>query len=278
MINLILAVVMSAMISVIMRLSGGKCKANISMLAANYIMCSLLAISYIGFDNVFPVDRGLGNTPVFGVINGFLYPMGFILMQMNVKKNGVVLSATFMKLGLLVPMAIAICFFGERPSLIQITGFVVAIVAILMINVEPTEKESKFKFGLILLLFAGGITDSMSKIFEELGNTEFSGQFLFYTFFLALLFCLVLAFFKKERPGKAEIFYGLALGLPNYFSAKCLLKSLESIPAVIAYPVYSVATILVVTLVGIFFFKEKLSKVQWLALFFILVALTLLNL
>jgi len=55
------------------------------------------------------------------------------------------------------------------------------------------------------------------------------------------------------------------------------LKSLDSIAAVIVYPVYSVATILLVTLIGTCFFKERLGRLQWIALAAILLALVLLN-
>ena len=74
-----------------------------------------------------------------------------------------------------------------------------------------------------------------------------------------------------------ELLYGVLVGVPNYFCAKFLLKSLESIPAVIVYPTFSVATILVVTLAGVLVFRERLSKQQWTALGIILAALVLLN-
>ena len=83
---------------------------------------------------------------------------------------------------------------------------------------------------------------------------------------------------KKERVGAAEVLYGFAVGIPNYFCAKFLLAALESIPAVVVYPTFSVATILVVTLAGVALFKERLGKRQWTAVGIILVALVLLNL
>ena len=43
------------------------------------------------------------------------------------------------------------------------------------------------------------------------------------------------------------------------------------------YPTYSVGTIIVVTLIGMLFFKEKLGKKQKIALTAILIALVMLN-
>ena len=45
----------------------------------------------------------------------------------------------------------------------------------------------------------------------------------------------------------------------------------------IVYPTFNVAGLMVVTLAGVLFFKEKLRKTQWIALFIIAAALVLLN-
>ena len=89
--------------------------------------------------------------------------------------------------------------------------------------------------------------------------------------------CLALMLYKKQRPGRYELLFGVLIGVPNFFSARFLLRALGSLPAVIVYPTFSVATILVVTLAGVVFFGEKLTRRQWLALGAILAALVLLN-
>ena len=72
--------------------------------------------------------------------------------------------------------------------------------------------------------------------------------------------------------------FGILLGVPNYFSASFLLKALNDIPAVIAFPTFSVATVVVISMTGLLVFKEKLSKKQWIGMGLILIALVLLNL
>ena len=117
--NLLLAIVSSALVSVTMRLSEMKIKNNLAMLAVNYLMCTFLAWAYTGFGNFFPQEMGRHTTTIFGGINGILYLAGFVLLQRNIRVNGVVLSATFIKLGLLVSMAVSVIFFGERPEIWQ---------------------------------------------------------------------------------------------------------------------------------------------------------------
>ena len=278
MLYLILAIASSAMVSVIMRLSDRKVTGNIAMLTVNYLMCFLMAALYAGFGNLFPAEEGLGGAVLMGGINGLLYLAGFVLLQINVRKNGVVLSSTLMKLGLLVSLAVSVIFFHEVPDLKQILGFTLAVAAIVLINFKKEAGgKADFKLGLILMLLAGGMADAMAKIFEELGNPALEPQFLIYTFLVALILCALLMVKKGQRPGKWEILYGLLIGVPNFFSAKFLLGALVHIPAVIVYPVYSVATILTVSMIGVLAFRERLEKRQWLGMGLILVALVLLN-
>ena len=274
---LLLAFGSSALISIIMRMSSDKIHANRSMLAMNYCVCAFLGARYAKFD-IWPAhENGFSLVLGLGFISGILFLVSFVLFQVNTKKNGVVLSAIFMKLGLLVPFVMSIFLFGEMPTALQVIGFIIAIAAIIAINYQKDDSSSKFSFALIFLLLVGGSADVMAKVFEEYGNDVFSDLFLFYTFAVALVLCIGLVIWKKEKPGKTEFIYGAIIGVPNFFSSKFLIAALKDVPAVIAYPTYSVATILIVTLAGVFVFKEKLNKRQWCALVAILVALVLLN-
>jgi len=117
----------------------------------------------------------------------------------------------------------------------------------------------------------------MAKIFDVFGRREQENLFLVVTFGVALVLCVGLVILKKERPGKNELLYGALIGIPNFFSSKFLLGALESIPAVVVYPTFCVSTMLLVTLTGVLAFREKLNRLQCLALAVILVALALLN-
>ena len=151
------------------------------------------------------------------------------------------------------------------------------IKAIPLIGYEKGTAFSGTRLPLILMLLAGGSGDAMSKVFEVYGNASGADLFLFYTFVSAFVLCVVLIFVKKERIDKYSILFGVLVGIPNFFSAKFLLMSLGSLSAVIVYPTFSVATILVVTVAGVCLFKERLKKKQWAALAVILAALVMLN-
>ena len=277
MIYLILAIISSALVSITMRLSESSIKNNISLLAINYLICLIMASIYTGFNNILISHNDVSNTILYGIINGFLYLFSFVLFQRSINNNGIILSSLFMKLGILIPMIVSIFIFKEIPKVLQVIGFVIALIAIIFINYKKDEYNS-LKYDLIILMIVNGTTDAMSKIYKELGNPLLSEQFLFYTFLFALILCLILVCLKKQKFTINEIKYGVLIGIPNYFSARFLLLSLQFISAVIVYPTFSVGTIIVVTLIGILLFKEKITQRQSIALIAILLALILLNL
>ena len=277
MIYLILAIMSSALVSITMRLSEKSVKNNIALLSVNYIVCLCMASVYTGFNNIYVSIEGMNKTVLLGVVNGVLYLTSFVLFQRSIKKNGVILSSLFMKLGILIPIIISILIFKEIPDFLQMIGFIIAVIAIIFMNYQK-DNDNSFNYSLVILLIANGMTDAMSKIYEEVGNSLLSEQFLFYTFLFALILCLILTYIKKQKITINEIKYGLIIGIPNYFSARFLLLALQSLSAVIVYPTFSVGTVIVVAITGMIFFNEKISQRQKVALMAILLSLILLNL
>lgn len=278
MLYLWLAIVSSALISTIMCIGEEKIENNMGMFIANYCACAILARIYMGKQALFRSDSGIELTIGFGLFSGILFLANFLLLQYNIQKNGIVMSATFMKLGVLIPTLMAIVVFREHPRLLQILGIVLAITAIFLIHFEKGEKNtSKYKFLLITLLLCSGFTDSMANIYNKLGNPDLKDHYLLYTFIAAALCSVVMWVRKHQKFCLWDLLFGVLIGIPNYYSSRFLLLSLRKLPAIIVYPVYSVATIVLISIVGVLFFKEKLSAKKIGAICIIIVALALLN-
>lgn len=279
MLNLLLAILSSSLIALFMRLGDKYIKNNMVMFTANYAVCMILACLFMDSFNPFIKAPGISFTIAVGTVSGIMYLINFILLQFNINKNGVVLASTFMKLGVLVPTIMAIVAYHEIPGAGQIIGILLAISAILVINLEKgTESGNKAaRIWLVVLLLMGGFTDSLANVYEKNGNPTLKDQYLFYTFAAALLIAFIMVFVKKQNVTIPDILFGVIIGVPNYFSARFLLASLSKLPAIVVYPVYNVATILVVSIVGVLAFKEKLGIRKIIGILLIITALVLLN-
>ena len=278
MIYLMLAIASSALVSIIIRLGEDHVTNQMGMLLSNYVVCSICAIICSNSDVVTAVQASGFFDIGLGVVCGFLYLAGLLLMQHNTKHNGVVLSSTFMKLGVLIPTLMAIVFFREIPKVTQVIGIVLALFAIVMIHFEKNAlKEGNKKIWLLVLMLCGGITDSTANIFEKFGNSAAKDIYLFMIFFTAGILAFLLVLKSKKKVSPKDVIFGVILGVPNYFSSRFLLLSLSSMSAVVVYPTYSVATMIVITVVGVLAFKEKLDRKKAIALGMIVLALGLLN-
>ena len=285
MVYLILAVVTSALIAVVMRFSETKIQSVFGMFLVNYLVCLILSrvtaaiasSAAVSFEQGFR-EPGILLATLLGTLCGVIYLYNFFMLRLNIKRSGVVLPSTFMRLGVVIPILIAMVFFREVPSIFQIIGILLAIGSIFLIQdpMQQGEKTSKRSAGSLLL--GGGLGDSMSNIFDKLGNAALKDHFLAFTFLAAFALSIIVVLIRREKIGRYEILFGLLLGVPNYFCSRFLLLSLSRVPAVIVYPVFSVATIVLITLFSLLVFREKLSRRKWLALGVIMAALVLLNL
>lgn len=278
MIYLILAIISSALVSIVMRIGKSKTKSSAGMFMMNYFVCAVLSLFFIKGFNPFVQAEKMNFSVFLGIFSGFLFLASFAFLETNIKKNGVVLSSIFMKLGIIIPVLTAIFVFKETVKINHIIGLILAVTAIILMNYEKGNKENKgLRILLILLLLVSGVTELMSTLYDKLGNPEISSNYLFFVFISALFFSTALYFIKKEKLCKWDLIFGAILAFPNYFSSRFLLKSLSSIPAVVVYPTYSIATIVLIGLAGVFFFKEKLSKLKIIGIVLVLGTLVLLN-
>lgn len=269
-----LTVLSSVLISIFMRLSEKYVQNQMGMFMANYACC--IVFSYWFFDTsniVFDI-----RTVPLGMIAGSLFLLNFLFLKLNMKYNGMVLSSTFMKLGVMIPTLMAIVVYREVPSSFQVIGILLALVAIVLINFEKEAiSEGSKKIWLIFLLLMSGFTDSMANIFEQLNLPTSNDIYLIITFISAFVIVMGISIYKKQKITTKDIFFGILIGIPNYFSVRFLLLALESLDAMIVYPVYSVLTIVILTVFGVLVFKEKISKKKGIALGLILLSLYLLN-
>lgn len=277
MLNLILAMACSALVSVVMRVGSGGDQPRKPMLAINYLTCFAVSLLFLRRD---AGRDGLGLAAGLGLVGGALYFGAFLLLQRNVRENGVAFSALFMKLGVVVPAILGLTLFHEQATATRLAGIAMTVGVALALSGKPDAaglKQSGLPW-LLLLLLASGMADGLSKVYNAWGDPALEGHFLCFIFAFALLFSAALCLRRGQRPVPRDALFGLLLGLPNYFSSRFLLLALYEVPASVAYPVYSCGAILITTACGRLLFGERIGPRQWVALGMALAALALLNL
>lgn len=285
-IYLIAGIISSTAITVVLKIFRNQTGNRYGIILGNYLTCVLIAFLMVPEKS--EILNPDATTIICGIIGGFLFVAALVAMQASIRINGAILTSAFSKMGLIVPLLISVLFLGEKFRILQIPGIILVFAAFWLIS---TDKESFQKqkgrslpsqviLLLIVLLFYGG-GDSMAKIFDHFGQASDSQLYFLILFLVAAILTLVLLLVEYKRTGAKlklkEFLTGILVGIPNYFSSFLLLLALKGLPSLIVYPCYSAGALLLITVIGAIFFREKPGRKAWIGLVYILLALIVLN-
>jgi len=126
---------------------------------------------------------------------------------------------------------------------------------------------------LIILVFIGqGISDSIFNDFAQKFPDEGGYLFFMVLFFMASISGILILIGKsvktKNKLQLKSVFWGIIFGVPNFFSLLFFLKALSDpkLSSSIVFPLVSMGVVVSSSLIGIFLFKEKLSKTNWIGI------------
>lgn len=290
MLSLGLAILCSSSIAWLFKISEGTQSGKMNryrVTAANYFVA--FAVSYFMYilqKSTSAVGEKCGVIDWFTILSigipaGFCFFLSFLFYQISVKENGASLSGMFGKLGILVPMVIAVVLWREIPSLTQAIGISMAIFAMVLVNLPKDKADFKgFKKSLILLFIFGGFAEFSSKLFQKAGNPTDKSIFLCVVFGIAFSLSAAMVAKSPKVAGSSLIrdsLMGAAVGIPNLLSSVFLISALELIPATVAFPIYSAASIGLISIGSKVFFKEELSRRGWVGIIVTMLALVLVN-
>ena len=215
---------------------------------------------------------------IVGGIFGSFFFLSFIYYQKSVKENGVGISGTIAKLGILIPMIFSIIIWKEFPSTIQWLGIGLSLVSILIVNLSHKSIEKfDIKPTIILLFIFGGMAEFSNKIYQKYALNEYKDIFLFSIFLVAFLISIFYTIRDKGKITKKDILTGFAVGIPNLFSSYFLILSLATLKTSVAFPVYSAGSIVLINIGGFLIFKEKIARKNRVAILLTLIALVFIN-
>ena len=225
-----------------------------------------------------PYSSMIWGLMVGGIFGSFFF-LSFTYYQKSIKENGVGISGTVAKLGILIPMIFSIVIWKEFPSTIQWIGIILSLVSIVLINLSPKSLEKlDVKPTIIFLFVFGGMAEFSSKIYQKYALNEYKDVFLFAIFFTAFLVSMFYTFKEKKEITKKDILTGFAVGIPNLFSSYFLILSLATLKTSVVFPIYSAASIVLINIGGYLLFKEHITRKNQVAILLTVVALILINL
>ena len=268
MVTLILTIICSSAVALILKYNDFLKGNKLLLIASNYLVGSIIA----GSDwFIYGRNHFSSNVLLTGATIALFFVVSLLIFSKAIEYNGAALSTTSSRLSVIIPFVLSIIIFDESLNKLQLAGFIVTIVTIILFYFAARKKKNRsyqnngYIF-LVLVLIGIGLTDFSMKIFQSLFDIELKSFFLFTIFGFAFLYCMAILIIRKSFLDKKIIFLGALLGVPNIFSSYFLVDALNRLPAVYVYPAVNVGVILLTTLIVRIFWNEKISLTGWAAI------------
>jgi drug/metabolite transporter (DMT)-like permease len=282
---LILSILVNALLFVIFKLFD-KFKVNtFQAIVFNYLFAFIVAYSQTN------ANYGLVEIPkqkwFFGaIILGFLFITIFNVMAKTVQKMGLSVTAVAGKMSVVIPVLFGILYYKEAIGFYKVFGILLALIAVYLSSVKKQGTIDKNYIYLpILLFFGSGLIDTLLKYIEKNYVPKTDTEIYTGTIFLIAVIIgfstMIYQYFKGDfKFTFKSLIAGIVLGVPNYFSIYFLLRALQSdtIDSSTVFTINNVGIVLLSALIALFFFKEKLSRKNYLGILFSIIAIFLITL
>jgi drug/metabolite transporter (DMT)-like permease len=275
MLFLILSILCSVIVGVIFKITR-KYNANpTQIIAFNYVFA--LALCYFTFSpDLNQVSTGAPWNIYIAV--GILLPVVFLFLVASIKHMGIVKTDAAQRLSLFIPILAAWFIFKEEFNLYKVVGLIIGFLALLLIlKKQSANAENKWIYPAVVL-FGFGIIDILFKQIALYTILPYTTS-LFVVFCISLGIAILISIYeigvKGIKLASQNMLFGGLVGLFNFGNILFYLKAHKAFsenPSTV-FGGMNMGVIVLGSLVGMFFFKEKLSKINFTGIFLALIAI-----
>ena len=275
MLYLVLSIMFSVAVGVIFKITRKHQCNPMQIIAVNYLVAIVLCY-FIFNPNIDDISKQSHWNLYIAI--GILLPLVFKFLVLSIKHIGIVKTDAAQRLSLFIPILAAWFIFGESFNLYKIIGLLAGFTSLLLILNKPSkETQGNWLYPAIVLL-GFGIIDILFKQVALYTKVAYTTS-LFVIFDIALAVSLFIVVYevmvKKNSFNYKNLLFGIVVGIFNFGNIVFYLKAHKVFaenPSTV-FAGMNIGVIILGTIVGVFFFKEKLSKINLTGLFLALIAI-----
>ncbi|RTY88851.1 EamA family transporter [Flavobacterium sp. RSP15] len=277
MLFLVLSIICSVTVGVLFKVARGYEVSPIQIVAWNYVFALILCYFFFS-----PDLTNIGTLAPWGIYVplGILLPAIFLFLAASIKQVGIVKTDAAQRLSLFIPILAAWLLFKEDFTILKIAALLAAFPALLLILAKPSENtKNKWVYPAVVLL-GFGIIDILFKQIALHTTLPYTTS-LFVVFGIALFIMIGAVIYNvmitKVSLNFKNIIFGGMVGVFNFGNILFYLKAHKAFaenPSTV-FAGMNMGVIVMGSLVGIFIFKEKLTKMNFAGLFLALIAIVL---
>lgn len=282
MIYLVFSIICSVTVGVLFKLAR-RYQINLTQaITWNYLFA--ICLSLMCFKPDFSTLSTANLSPIYWAL-GVLMPCIFLILGLSVRNAGLARTDIAQRLSLFISLSAAYFLFKEDFDRYKEVGIVFGFAAIIFTMYRKSDRiTSKRSWLYLLLVFIGfGTVDVLFKMVSQITVIPYTTSlFLIYcvAFVLSMIYLLYLVWRKKTKLQLVNFFCGCILGIFNFGNILFYLrahKEMADNPSTV-FAAMNMGVIIAGTLIGIFVFRERLSRWNYLGLILALVSIILITL
>jgi len=248
--------------------------------AINYIVAAIAAGVWVGYKGEFGISNA---TWIIGILCGIAYFVSYFFIINAVKSSGISITWSVVRLSVIVPVLFSIFYWKEQPNAFQIGGIMSVCVSLPLLSIRTDNGSNNrinhsVSFIIIALFLVGGGVGLAAKAFNEFSPPEQRQMYLLFLFGTAAIVSTSVAIVRKASFELKDVSFGIILGVCNLLAGNSLLLALARLPGMLVFPVAGSMSIILTTLAGVTFWRERLQKLTILGIAAAVIAVVLINL
>lgn len=248
------------------------------MVFVNYLVASL--ITYLLFD-VSPTSIAFtANAFAIILVLGILMPCLFYVLNKSLATSGIAKTDIFQRLSLIIPVLLSFWLFNESFTYSKGLVILLAFVSILLLLYKKSTKEGNFNINFLLLVFLGyGTVDTLFKVLATNNNIPYISA-LFIIFIICTFISFIFLLIIKGKMAIKMVISGTVLGLLNFSNIYFYLRAHKVFAdsPTLVFITMNLGVIIGGSLIGKFYFKERLNKTTILGILLAAISVILLAL
>jgi drug/metabolite transporter (DMT)-like permease len=275
MLFLILSIICSVIVGVIFKITRKYSTNPIQIVAFNYVFALILC--YVTFSPDISQVHTTAPWNIYIAI-GILLPVVFLFLIASIKHMGIVKTDAAQRLSLFIPILAAWFIFKEDFNTYKLIGLLIGFVALLFILRKNTgNDQNKWIYPTVVLLGFGVIDILFKQVALYTALPYTTSLFVIFDIALAVSLLVVIYYsvIKKVKLELKNILFGGLVGLFNFGNILFYLKAHKAFsenPSTV-FAGMNLGVIVLGSLIGLLFFKEKLSKINFVGIFLALIAI-----
>lgn len=263
-------------------------------ISLNYIICFLTGLILMPKGQAFTLDL-TQNWTWYCLLLGVGFIITFLLSGLATQRMGMTATSLANNVSLVLPVLASLFLFNNEMKFdaVNYLGLGCAFVALILVSIKSETAASAsvqsvgVSGGLLIIgvFLMYGITNTAINFLNlnYIPNPDLTIPVTLVMVLGAVVagLCLFVYTLWKEnkRPNRQTLIASVTLGIPNFLSFFLLILALTAFgnSGAFVYPIYNVGVILVSSLTGILFFKEKLSPLNYTGLGIAFLAIILIS-